>query len=121
MMVSRFSILFGMSTTTIKVDSVTRDRLAYLARARGTTMSALLSDVAERLETEQRWCDIEAAYERMQREDPVGGPSTSVSWPSGRSTPRPLILRLPRNGPSTTSEGRARSGLVGETGPHGSQ
>jgi predicted transcriptional regulator len=70
MMVSRFSILFGMSTTTIKVDSVTRDRLAYLARARGTTMSALLSDVAERLETEQRWCDIEAAYERMQREDP---------------------------------------------------
>jgi antitoxin MazE7 len=58
-----------MSTTTIKVDSATRDRLAYLARARGTTMSALLSEVAERLATEQRWCDIEAAYERMQRED----------------------------------------------------
>ncbi len=61
-----------MPTTTIKVDSATRDRLAHLARARGTTMSALLSDVAERLETEQRWCDIEAAYERMQREDPDG-------------------------------------------------
>ncbi|MGH3888717.1 MAG: hypothetical protein ACRDSZ_19525 [Pseudonocardiaceae bacterium] len=61
-----------MSTTTIKVDSSTRDRLAHLARARGTTMSALLSDVAERLETEQRWCDIEAAYQRMQREDPDG-------------------------------------------------
>lgn len=66
--VSQFGIPFGMSTTTIKVDSATRDRLAHLARARGTTMSALLSDAAERLETEQRWCDIEAAYERTQRE-----------------------------------------------------
>ncbi len=35
-------------------------------------MSALLSDVAERLETEQRWSDIEAAYARMRREDPDG-------------------------------------------------
>jgi len=61
-----------MPTTTIKVDSATRDRLAHLAQARGMTMSALLSDVVERLETEQRWCDIEAAYERMQREDPDG-------------------------------------------------
>ncbi|MGH3719222.1 MAG: hypothetical protein ACRDRI_10375 [Pseudonocardiaceae bacterium] len=61
-----------MSTTTIKVDSATRDRLAHLARTRGTTMSALLSDVAERLETEQRWSDIEAAYQRMRRDDPDG-------------------------------------------------
>lgn len=61
-----------MPTTTIKVDSATRDRLAHLARARGTTMSALLSVVAERLETEQRWSDIEAAYQRMRREDPDG-------------------------------------------------
>ncbi|MDQ2882280.1 MAG: antitoxin MazE7 [Actinomycetota bacterium] len=59
-----------MPTTTIKVDMSTRDRLAQLARARGTTMSVLLADVAERLETEQRWCDIEAAYARMQREEP---------------------------------------------------
>ncbi len=70
--VSLLGILASMPTTTIKVDGVTRDRLARLARARGTTMSALLSDVAERLETEQRWVDIEAAYERMQREDPDG-------------------------------------------------
>ncbi|MGH3777712.1 MAG: hypothetical protein ACRDRR_18605 [Pseudonocardiaceae bacterium] len=61
-----------MSTTTIKVDSAVRDRLARLARNRGTTMGTLLSDVVERLETEQRWSDIEAAYERMQREDPDG-------------------------------------------------
>lgn len=32
----------------------------------------LLSDVAERLETEQRWSDIEAAYQRMRHEDPDG-------------------------------------------------
>ena len=61
-----------MSTTTIKVDSATRDRLAQLAQARGMTMGALLSGVAERLEAEQRWSDIEAAYQRMQREDPHG-------------------------------------------------
>lgn len=70
--VSRSGILAGVSTTTIKVDSTIRDRLAHLARARGTTMGALLSDVTARLETEQRWSDIEAAYERMQREDPDG-------------------------------------------------
>ncbi|MFN2497358.1 MAG: hypothetical protein ABR608_15880 [Pseudonocardiaceae bacterium] len=72
MMVSRFSILGGTSTTTIKVDSAIRDRLARLARARGSTMGALLSEVAARLEAEQRWADIEGAYERMQREDPDG-------------------------------------------------
>jgi hypothetical protein len=43
-----------MSTTKIKVDGATRDRLAHLARAAGTMMSALLSDVTKRLETEQR-------------------------------------------------------------------
>lgn len=62
----------SMPTTTIKVDSATRDRLAHLAQSRGTTMGALLSEVAERLEAEQRWSDIEAAYQRIQREDPHG-------------------------------------------------
>lgn len=61
-----------MPTTTIKVESAVRDRLAHLARARGTTMGALLAEIAERLETEQRWSDIEAAYARMRREDPDG-------------------------------------------------
>ncbi|MQA85426.1 MAG: hypothetical protein GEV03_12565 [Streptosporangiales bacterium] len=61
-----------MSITTIKVDSSVRDRLAQVARARGTTMSALLSEAAERLEADQRWAEIEAAYERLQREDPTG-------------------------------------------------
>jgi hypothetical protein len=61
-----------MSMTTIKVDSVVRDRLAGLARARGTTMGALLETESRRLETEQRWSEIEAGYERIQRDDPAG-------------------------------------------------
>ncbi|MPZ67234.1 MAG: hypothetical protein GEU83_17600 [Pseudonocardiaceae bacterium] len=61
-----------MSTTTIKVDRAVRDRLACIARARGTTMGALLDVESRRLETAQRWAEIEAAYERIQRSDPAG-------------------------------------------------
>jgi predicted transcriptional regulator len=61
-----------MSTTTIKVDDGIRDRLAHVARARSMTLGALLSDVADQLEKEQHWAEIEAAYERLQREDPAG-------------------------------------------------
>ncbi|MHB8294010.1 MAG: hypothetical protein ACYDH5_05175 [Acidimicrobiales bacterium] len=60
-----------MSMTTIKVDSAVRGRLASIARARGTTMGALLERESRRLETEQRWSEIEAAYDRMQRDDPA--------------------------------------------------
>ena len=85
-MVSHSSMLSSMTTTTIKVDRVTRDRLAHLARAHGTTMGAMLSEVAARLETEQRWSDIEAAHERMQREDPDGWAeylSELAEWETG--------------------------------------
>jgi hypothetical protein len=61
-----------MPPTTIKVDSSVRDRLAAVARARGTTMGALLEAESRRLESEQRWTDIEAAYLRLQRDDPTG-------------------------------------------------
>jgi predicted transcriptional regulator len=61
-----------MSTTTIKVDSAIRDRLTRVARARSVTIGALLSDVADQLDNEQRWAEIEAAYERMQQDDPAG-------------------------------------------------
>jgi hypothetical protein len=60
-----------MSYTTIKVDRSVRDRLACVARARGTTMGALLDAESRRLEAEQRWTEIEAAYERIQRDDPA--------------------------------------------------
>lgn len=61
-----------MGVTTIKVESTVRDRLAGIARARGTTMGALLESESRRLEAEQRWLDIEAAYRRIQVEDPDG-------------------------------------------------
>jgi hypothetical protein len=61
-----------MSTTTIKVDRSVRDRLAVVARARGTTMGALLDAESRRLEAEQRWAAIETSYQRLQREDPSG-------------------------------------------------
>lgn len=70
--VSTVGILIGMPPTTIKVDSSVRDRLAAVARARGTTMGALLEAESRRLESEQRWTDIEAAYLRLQRNDPTG-------------------------------------------------
>lgn len=61
-----------MSVTTIKVDRAVRDRLAAVARARGTTMGALLDAESRRLEAEQRWADIESSYARLRQDDPAG-------------------------------------------------
>ncbi|SNQ48373.1 conserved hypothetical protein [Frankia canadensis] len=61
-----------MSLTTIKVESAVRDRLAAVARARGTTMAGLLDAESRRLEAEQHWAAIEESYARIQREDPDG-------------------------------------------------
>jgi hypothetical protein len=61
-----------MTMTTIKVDTVVRDRLAAVAEAKGITMAALLRDVSSELEEQQRWVLIEASYERLRREDPDG-------------------------------------------------
>jgi antitoxin MazE7 len=58
--------------TTIKVDTVVRDRLAAVAEARGITMAALLRDVSSELEEQLRWTLIEESYERLRREDPDG-------------------------------------------------
>jgi predicted transcriptional regulator len=60
-----------MSTTTIKVDRAIRDRLASVARARGTTMGVLLDAASRQLAAEQQWAEIEAGYERIQRGDPA--------------------------------------------------
>lgn len=61
-----------MPSTTIKVDVAVRQQLAEVARARGTTMTALLAAIAEQLEVEQRWAEITAAYERYRTDDPTG-------------------------------------------------
>jgi len=66
------SILDSMPMTTMKVDSEIRDRLVEVARARGLTVGGLLQSVAEQLESEQMWVEIENAYGRLQREDPTG-------------------------------------------------
>lgn len=81
-----------MSTTTIKVDTTVRDRLARVARARGTTLGALLSQCARRLEVEERWAEINAAYERLQREDPAGWAeylNELAEWETGTTGPDP--------------------------------
>lgn len=70
--VSQIGTLTSMPTTTIKVERHVRDRLAGVAKARGTTMGALLDAESRRLESEQRWIEIEAGYQRLQREDPGG-------------------------------------------------
>src|SRR5271166_5250588 len=95
--VSAIGRLIGMPSTTIKVDKAVRDRLAAVAEARGMTMGALLDVESHRLEIEQRWTEIEAGCERLQREDPRGwqeyvaelqrlsvgeaDPSSSEEWP----------------------------------------
>lgn len=52
------------------MDTLVRDRLASIARARGTTMGALLDAESRRLEAEQRWLAIEASCGSLQRDDP---------------------------------------------------
>jgi predicted DNA-binding protein len=55
---------------TIKVDVAVRDRLATLARERGTTMGALLAEATERLEREAFFSHAHAQLERLRQEDP---------------------------------------------------
>jgi hypothetical protein len=87
------------------------------------TVSALLSDVVERLETEQRWCDIEVAYERMQREDPDGWGEYLGELAEWRASTTTVDTAAVHEWPDisdqrcTTSEGWARSNLVSDTGP----
>lgn len=60
------------AVTTIKVDSVVRDRLQAVARARGITMGGLLRQVSDELAAAQEWADVESAYDRLRRDDPDG-------------------------------------------------
>jgi antitoxin MazE7 len=60
-----------MPTTTIKVETGVRDRLAVLARERGTTMGALLAEVTERLEREAFFQRARDQLFRLRDEDPA--------------------------------------------------
>lgn len=59
-----------MTATTIKVDTALRDRLASLARERGTTMGTLLAEAADRLERESFFRTARAQLIAFQAEDP---------------------------------------------------
>jgi predicted transcriptional regulator len=75
-----------MSATTIKVDSALRDRLATLARERGTTMGALLAEATERLEREVFFARAREQLDRLRREDPSAWEADraeSRSWQTG--------------------------------------
>ena len=65
-----FGSLHGMPTTTIKVETGVRDRLAVLARERRTTMGALLAEVTERLEREAFFARAREELLRLRDEDP---------------------------------------------------
>lgn len=49
-----------------------RDRLQAVARARGTSIGALLTQVSKALAADQEWVEIEAAYEHLRSGDPNG-------------------------------------------------
>jgi len=75
-----------MTTTTIKVDSFVRDRLAILARERGTTMGALLAEVTERLEREAFFTKAREQLTLMRHEDPAAWEADraeAASWRAG--------------------------------------
>ena len=76
----------GMSATTIKVDTSVRDRLAILARERGTNVGALLAEVTETLERQAFFRRAQEQLERLRREDPTGWNvdcAESRSWQEG--------------------------------------
>jgi predicted transcriptional regulator len=75
-----------MPATTIKVDSALRDRLAALARERGTTMGALLAKATERLEREAFFARAREQLDRLRREDPSAWEADRAelrSWQAG--------------------------------------
>jgi predicted transcriptional regulator len=75
-----------MSTTTIKVDSSVRDRLAVLARERGTTMGALLAEATEALEKQAFFARAQAQLEQLRQDDPGAWETDraeSRSWQAG--------------------------------------
>jgi predicted DNA-binding protein len=81
-----FGSLIGMRTTTIKVDATVRDRLAVLARERGTTMGALLAEATEALERRAFFARAQEQLERLRDEDPEAWSADraeSRSWQTG--------------------------------------
>ncbi|MFF8880777.1 antitoxin MazE7 [Streptomyces flaveolus] len=54
-----------MADTTVKIDTETRDRLAAIARARGTSVRALLAELAVHEENQLRLSEATAAFREV--------------------------------------------------------
>jgi hypothetical protein len=75
-----------MSTTTIKVETTVRDRLAVLARERGTTMGALLAEATEALERQAFFTRAQEQLAHLREADPdawAADRAESLSWQAG--------------------------------------
>jgi hypothetical protein len=65
-------------TATIRVTRATRDLLAKQARSQGTSLAALLADVAREREARSIW-DSERAASRIDAENPDVG-AEDLAW-----------------------------------------
>jgi predicted transcriptional regulator len=75
-----------MPSTTIKVDTTVRDRLAILARERGTTMGSLLAEATDALERQAFFARARDQLDRLRRDDPASWEADraeSRSWQAG--------------------------------------
>ncbi|MEV4323791.1 hypothetical protein ACIBK1_10255 [Microbispora rosea] len=58
--------------TTIRVSTLTRDKLAAIAKQEGRPMTAVIDDAVAEYEHKKFWEEMRAAVERTRREDPEG-------------------------------------------------
>lgn len=69
-----------MTVTTLKLESVVRDRIKAVARREGVTVGRLLEDLVAIREREQRFADIAQARRAMSREDAESYAAESAQW-----------------------------------------
>ncbi|MEU7877632.1 hypothetical protein [Microbispora bryophytorum] len=58
--------------TTIRVSTLTRDKLATIAKQEGRPMTLVIDDAVAEYEHKKFWEEMRAAVERTRREDPEG-------------------------------------------------
>ncbi|MBE3015183.1 hypothetical protein IL992_39365 [Microbispora sp. NEAU-D428] len=58
--------------TTIRVSTLTRDKVAAIAKQEGRPMTAVIDDAVAEYEHKKFWEEMHAAVERTRREDPEG-------------------------------------------------
>ncbi|GAA1309399.1 hypothetical protein Psi02_26490 [Planotetraspora silvatica] len=56
--------------TTIRVTTLTRDKIAHIAEQEGRPMTAVIDDAVADYETKMFWQTLREQIERTQREDP---------------------------------------------------